>query len=236
MNEDGELVVGRTTGHPFSGIVSEKDKSEVAVVTGVYLKFIQNDFRLDNLEIYLESVFKPADHKKFDEKTIDTGTITIPCFPLKHGLVDDVDELIYKPGLPIATLHQYAGLEDRIFATNVGEYDMEEHEDDTVVVDNTGLYEEAHPLVHFILNRTDFKVQKSEFKKKMINEETFYEIDLLLIERIKAYFGMGIFQHIHYTRFDETKVSTNLKELKVDDKGVVAIVQINYIVVNKNVV
>lgn len=232
VNDKGDLVPTETTADPFDQIVSVNDESEKAVITGIFLRFIQNDFALDNILVYLKRVFLPPDYLKYDELSIDNGTVQIPCFPTMHGYVDERDALIYKPVPTLDKVYQYAGLEDKIFKPSMREINMTD--DNTEMVD-PNMYAEDHPLVHFLATQDVFKVPKNDFRKILIEGHPYYVIAPLLVEKVQQYFKSDIFQHLHYTRFEKTTVETSLKGLKANDpRGIVILLQIDYLVVNKN--
>lgn len=235
VDENENLVPSNNTANPFVGIVSKEDESEKAVITGVYLKFVQNDFSFDDIEIYLETVFKPEDHLKYDENSIEHGTITIPCPPKMHKAVPESDELMYRPVVVLDTLFHYAGLEDKIFKPYMRIHDMAADEKAEEDEEDNGLYPEDHPIMKFIAKyRKDFKISKSNFEKQTIDGTNYYKVEKSVLDKIRLYFQTKIFKNIHYTRFENTRVTTNQKGIKRGQNGIVIILQINYIVVNKN--
>jgi hypothetical protein len=224
VNDKGKLVPSERTANLFEDLLSQ---SESAVILRVFLKFIQNDFNLDDVVVYLEKVFLPKDHIKYDEYSVSSGTIPIVCFPMKHGTVEEEDALIYKPVIPTEDIHLYAGLEKVMLRANIVEVnDVDDG------AKQTNMYEPTHPLVLYMLKQDALP---KEFKKILHKGTLYYVIPDALVKNLQQSLKIEKFEHIHYTTFERTKISTNVKDLNPDDKnGVVLLLQIDYLLVNKN--
>ena len=223
IDDENNIVPTKSTANPFKNIVAHNDTLQHAVITGLYVKFIQNDFIQDNIEIKISNLFiSDSDN---DEDCIKTDYI-IPCPSKHHGLFNGSDEIIYKPtSVGKQTILLYAGQENILFQPTVTELIADEK------VPVGSLFEDIHPLMSCLAEEN---FDTSILTKINEKTKTYYGVVNEAMERIKLYFNTKIFCHIHYTRFEECKFECNLKDVKNIDKndGIILLLQINYVLTN----
>jgi hypothetical protein len=214
------------TSRPFENIVSHIDNDQQAIVTGLYVKFIQNDFVDENVMIKIINLFVVNNDNDED----DNKPIKIPCPPKYHDLFTGSDELIYKPNLTQQKILMYAGQEKFLFEPTIIELLMDESEP------MGSLYQDTHPLISCLVEKG---MKLSEFSKTEQDGKVYYGVGNETIEKIKEYYHDTIFKNIHYTRFEDCKFECTLKVQPEDDipiekrKGIAILMQINYILTNQ---
>ena len=220
INDDGDVVPTESTKNPFKNIVSHNDFGQHAIVTGLYSKFIQNDFSANDTEIKITNLFDP--NLDNDEDNVKSDYI-IPCPARYHGLFEGSDELIYKPnGLTKEEILLYAGQERNLFEPTVTELVVNE------LSPIGSLFEDTHPLICCL---TSERFDTSILKKITEKKTTYYGVKDDAMERMKVYFETKVCSHINYTRFEECQLECNLKGVENVNKhdGIVLLLQINYI-------
>lgn len=262
----GQLVPTKSTEYPFEGIVTEKDPHEKAIVVGLYLKYLQSDFTEGDVEVTFRNIFTPSNPNALghDEVGIESGTYKIPCPPNFNDTVPHDKSLIYKPTvLRLDALRKFGGMEEKIYKSDMVELDMDtdqEEEEEEVrgdddennnnnnnieqrcsssLVKKTNLFRDTHPIVHFIFSKEkELNVKSSQMKLEVIDGVQYYRIALDLLNTVHRYLDHMVFPRIHYTRFEQTKVTCNLKNLQFNpknQKSIVLVMQVNCLVVNTNV-
>ncbi len=213
---------GKNSVNPFQSLVSPQDASQSVVLLGIYNLFIRNEvnddivFRVDNLFVG-KSTNEDVNHVD------DNGRIKILC-PFKYdNSISGADTILYKPRLKAEVLKAYCGLEE------------------CIISGQQQIYDKTHPLVHFILgNRELLETSSSDFIK---HEKTqTYEISPEFLKRVQTFFSNTIYDDIHRTRFEETKISCELPKKVIEDNqnrknvavlpNVIVILQVNYLLIS----
>jgi len=197
INNDGDLVPTRYTSNPFSGIVSIVDNDQKAVVTGLYVKFIHNEFNKD-VWISITDLFIGKNENSED----DTKPIRFLCPAKFHGLVGGSNEMIYKPLLSKKEIYMYANQERFIFEPNL-----------TELPNNIKCFKENHQLISSLLERG---LKLNNLEKTKENGTTYFKIDEEKMAKTSEYFQDKVFTNIHYTRFEQFEIKTDLKIKIVD--------------------
>lgn len=165
--------------NPFKKLITQKDVSHGAVVTSVYVLYIKNETKYD-FTVTIDKLFEGNNLNQDVKHEDDTGCLKILCPANFDGTVDGVDSLIYKPRLNDDILREYSGLE------------LPEDE-------NQLIFEKQHPIVHFIMHHTP-NPQYTQMENGYIKFEKEY------LDKMKLYFKTTVLNHIHVTRFENTRV------------------------------
>jgi hypothetical protein len=198
---------GKNFCNPLKSLVSDKDISHAVVITSVYCSFLRNETKHD-LILNLNNVFHGNNMNQDVKHEDDTGCLKIFCPASYDGPVNGVDSLVYKPRIQDHILRAYAG--------------MQLPEDDEQLV-----FEKSHPLVHFILHHTK-SPQYTELDGYLKFEKEY-------LDKMKLYFKTTVYDQIHVTRFESTKIQCELPQ--VDDKpkkiqpSLTLIIQFNYFLI-----
>lgn len=223
VNQNGNLVPTESTKHPFKHIVSQVNNDQQAIVTGLYIKFMQNDFADENTKIEITNLFDSENDNDED----DTRPIYVTCPAKYHGIFSVSDELIYQPALKREEILMYATQEKALFEPSVVELLMDNEEPGESI-----LFEETHPLISCLVMK---HISLSELSKIEHDGKTYYGLKNETIEKLKESYNNTIFDNIHYTRFENCKIACNLKVKQELDqpiekqKGIVIVLQINYV-------
>lgn len=171
--------------NPFKKLITQKDVSHGAVVTSVYVLYIKNETKYD-FTVTIDKLFEGNNLNQDVKHEDDTGCLKILCPANFDGTVDGVDSLIYKPRLNDDILREYSGLE------------LPEDE-------NQLIFEKQHPIVHFIMHHTP-NPQYTQMENGYIKFEKEY------LDKMKLYFKTTVLNHIHVTRFENTRVGCGVPE------------------------
>jgi len=248
LNKKGDLVVSPDTAFPFRDIVSEVDKNEHAVVTAIYQQFLHNDFTEFDTMVFIDSLYggdvdeeqHNNNEENMDENCHDKNRrILIPCPPQFNDYIDVSHRMIVKPELDPDKLEQYAGMENFMAKPSLARINVEtdaEEEDANSAVE--GYFERDHPMVHLVLDLREMGKLPSSLNTniKMVKHDgkEYYKIDQNLVSTLKTYLDANVFDKIHYTRFEQCRFSTNVKNRNdiQSGKGITIILQIDYMIVN----
>ena len=207
--------------NPFANIVSMVDENQKIVIQGVYLLFVNNEFKKD-LEISISHLFDLPAHKNEDiHHPDDTASVKIICPQSFNGSIDGNDRVIYKPKLRDELIRKYAGLEQAILEPQSiqmpGPTENEVKE----------VFEETSAIMGFIFDNTAHLKPSSSDVKKL--GECYYEIDGEFLERVRTFFKNTIFDDIRYTRFEDCRIDCKAKG--TPGMSVSVIVQLNYLLI-----
>lgn len=196
--------------NPFKGLVSTVDEGHSAVITGIYLLFVRNEIDKD-LIVTVNGLFNGKKRNQDVSHVDDTGNLRILCPAKYNNTVTGIDGILYKPRLKHEILQAYVGMEDAIVAET-----------------NQVIYENTHPIVHFILNHMD--------NPPIDHREGFFHFEKEYIDRVKLFFKNTIYDDIHKTRFEDVKIMCeveNSEQLKksIFQQSLTFIIQINYLMI-----
>lgn len=205
----------RPSALPFAQLVSDKDAGQYAIITGIYLLFVNNE-SAEEYRPLLRGLFPATEEKNEDvQHTDDSGKLTIICPAQFNGPVEGNDGLLYKPRLTFDKLMNYAGLEQAF------SHSQTQQEEAIYVTQD-------HPIVHFVKFHQDIL---SPTTSDMIHHEKagHYELTRDFYERVCAYFCANIKMDLRPTRFDEAEFTCN--KLPKGDELVSFVVQLDYLLV-----
>jgi hypothetical protein len=174
------------------GIVSDTDKHQKAIVTGIHLLFVYNNGN-EAVEMQFSNLFD-APSSAADGHPDDTSRITVICPPNTNGQVAPIDATLYVPRLRDDYAHMYGGLEDVVMQPRtLGDTDVEI------------LQSDEDPLYRFcLLCSTPLKAAPSDMSKD--EKSGNYHIKKSYLERVRAFFKNTIMDDIRYTRFENVKL------------------------------
>ena len=217
INEKGELKPTESTREPFKDLVSKYNLEQKCVVTGLYVKFIQNDFDDKGADVRIMDLHK--NDKKYDEDIIKQQ-ITIKCAANQKGVISESDAIRYVPVLTQNEIRMFCGQEDVFF--------KEDATDTPLIL----LYKENHPFIYWLKSTGNDKA--ININKDKHDGILYYAISLDDVTQIQTTLKNDIFDKIVYTRFEECHIDCNLKDLNPKcDKMIVLLLQINYCIINK---
>jgi len=180
-NDDGALVCNDGVENPFSNFVSDEDVRQRAVVLNVRLKSVKNEFT-EPIQLCLNGIFEGS-------------TVYIPCPPSSAIVVQPNDQLLYQnEHISPKDVSVYAGLNDIMLIAQ----DCEEaHE----------VFANDHPMVTFI--KTIMSPEPTDFIERTNNDgnRVFYLITKTYLKKVRTILKEQVFDHIHYTRFKNCKLS-----------------------------
>lgn len=180
---------------PFAGIVSETDKHQKAVVTGIYLLFVYNNAH-DAVEVRFSGLFDGGTIEGVHPD--DANQITIICPPDTNGQVAPIDATLYMPRLREDYIRMYGGLEDVMMQPRtLGDTDVEIVKSD------------EDPLYRFCLVcATPLKAASNDIFKD--DKSGHFHIKKAYLERVRTFFKNTVMDDIRYTRFETVKVECNV--------------------------
>jgi hypothetical protein len=179
--------------NPFKQLISQKDASHEIVVTGMYLIYLKNETKQE-FKINIDNVFVGNNMNQDVKHEDDTGCIKILCPASYDGPVNEIDGLLYKPRLRDEMIRKYAGME--------------------IPNDEQLVFEINHPLVHFILHHTE----RPQYTKL---EDNFFKFEKEYLEKMKNFFKATVFEQIHRTRFEDTKINCDVIPVISNEKKVI---------------
>lgn len=202
----------KNSDNPFKGIVSTVDEEHAAVITGIYLLFVKNETNHD-LIVNVTDLFNGKKRNQDVSHVDDTGNLRILCPAKYNNSVTGIDGILYKPRLKHEILQAYVGMEDAIVA-----------ETDQIIYENT------HPIVHFIIHHME--------NPPMVQREGYFHFEKEYIDRVKIFFRNTIYDDIHKTRFQDTKIMCELPlelseqfKKSIFQQSLTFIIQINYLMI-----
>lgn len=203
---------GKDSDNPFKGLVSPIDEGHSAVITGIYLLFVRNEMNED-LIVNVNGLFNGKKRNQDVSHVDDTGNMRILCPAKYNNPVTGIDGILYKPRLKHEILQAYVGMEDTIVAES-----------------NQIIYEITHPIVHFILHHME--------NPPIDKREGYFHFEKEYIDRVKLFFKNTIYDDIHKTRFEDTKVTCELPvelseqfKKSIFQQSLTFIIQINYLMI-----
>ncbi len=218
--------------NPFSSIISQKDEEHSVIIIGIYVLYIDNETNHE-LRINVSNLFVGSRLNKDIPHTDDTGSLLIICPAGYSGPVTGTDRILYKPRLSDSVLQAYAGMEEVIIDTVAGPVvPAIDAPSAPLLLDNT------HPLVYFIIqNMNHLKPSYGDFHENQ-KSKTFY-VNPEFAQRAQLFFKSSIYEDLHKTRFNDTKVECQLPKNLYDDycgrkndafvPNVTCIIQVNYL-------
>lgn len=202
---------GKNFYNPFKGLISSVDEEHSAVITGIYQLFVRNELNHD-LIVNVTGLFNGKKRNQDVNHVDDTGNLRILCPAKYNSTVNGIDGILYKPRLRHEILQAYVGMEDAIIESN------------------QIVYENTHPIVHFILHHME--------NPPMVQREGFFHFEKEYIDRVKLFFKNTIYDDIHKTRFDDAKIMCELpfdlsEQFKktLFQESLTFIIQINYLMI-----
>ena len=216
---------GKPYSNPFSRIISETDIGQEAIVTGLFLLFISNEFP-DTVTLDIANLFTVSDAQNDDVQHIDDcGHIKVICPGGYTRPVTGNDRILYKPRLNDETILMYAGQDKAILKDVSGGVNDEE----SVFLDYT------HPLIHFIINNADkLQPQSGDVTR---HKDNVMEISKPFLIRVRQYFADNIVRDLRPTRFEDTRFSCPAPPIKDVDAllqpNVTLIFQLNFVLVTQ---
>ncbi len=216
---------GKNFINPLQALVSPHDESQSVVILGIYNLFIRNEVN-DDLLVKVDKMFTGKSPNEDVNHVDDSGCIKILCPNKYDNSINGSDAILYKPRLKSEILKAYCGLEDSI----VGD-----------VPHGGPLYDKTQPIVHFILNHQTLLQTTSYDFIKHENTQTF-QIEPEFLKRVQTFFRKTIYDDIHRTRFEETKITCELPKKVIEDhqnkknvavlSNLIIILQVNYLLIS----
>lgn len=220
VDDKGDLVPTDGTANPFKEIVSNVKLTQTAVVYGLFIKFVQNDFENDII-VTVSNLYDSVKDNDEDEHEL----LKMSCPASSNKLVHEPNDLIYASILPYQDILLYADTEDVLLVPTQERLLVANEEPDDQ--EYNLYYAENHPLVSCLATDKD---KLKAFKVQVDDGVKWFTLNSLGKEVLESSFTNSVFKNIHYTRFDNCKIETNLSNLDKDDKrGISVLLQLNYV-------
>lgn len=176
---------------PCSNLVSDKDQDERAVILSISVEYIQNLLKHD-VVLTLSNLFERIVKEGNEDVPYpdDTGNISILCPAGIDREMKGSEKLLYKPRLSVDLIKMYAGVGESII--NLGP--------------DAKAFKQDHPLVYYLINNQEqLDIQPGDVLEK--EEIGVYVMKPEFVQKTKTLFQNTIYDNIHYTRFEDTRLT-----------------------------
>lgn len=216
---------GKRTINPFQELISQRDEEHSVIILGIYVLYIDNETNHE-VRISVSNLFVGSNLNQDVPHIDDIGSLVLLCPARFNGPVLDIDRIVYRPRITDTVLRSFAGMEEAIVSF------VPEESGENSLLDIT------HPLVYFIIQNTKYLEPKyNDFHQ---NEKTStYFIDSEFAKRAQLFFKKTIYNDLHKTRFNDTRVECELPKPLVDEMrsrkndafvpNVTVIIQVTYL-------
>jgi len=199
---DTHLVQVPNVSNPFEGVISPADVHQTAVLTGINLVYVCNEFPNWAPTFELSGMFDVAGDNQDATHPDFTGQIKIICPASLNAPVKDHDRVLYRPRLKEDVIRTYAGLNDAIL--NPQTVSMTRPGDQAPIE----VFDESSPIVQFI---NQFGHKLSPASGDIVKHgDKHYQVSAPFLTRVREFFKHTIYDDMHYTRFDNARLQCEL--------------------------
>jgi hypothetical protein len=197
----------------FQSLISADATSQQIVLISLSVASIQNEYAQD-VVLFFNHLFphQPA-------------PIRLLCPAHYSDVLDVTQRILYQNTVKTDKILLYSGLNNTI---------LSETNTDASPNSDSECFPDDHPIVEFIVSHGSLikdMLGDGDVQKKVGKSKPFYIIKKDALRKIRAFFETKVYNEIHYTRFEDSKLSGDIPP--PDDKCALSIIlNIEYAIVN----